>query len=143
MYATTHLALGLVIGKLTGDYQAALVGSLIMDIDHLAPAIKEKRLFNFKEFWRRSKSSSDSARSFMHGLIPWFLFSAVICFFDLRFGAIFSIAYFGHLLLDTLDDSPFYPFFPNKKINIKGFIPYYSGEELVFSIALFCAYFFI
>ena len=141
MYATTHLAMGLVIGRLTGDYQAALLGSLIIDIDHLVPAIKENRLFNFKEFWRRSKSSSDSARSFLHGLLPFIVISAIITFFDWRFGLIFAVAYLGHLVLDALDDSPFFPLYPNKKINIKGFIPYYSTEELIFSIALFSAYF--
>ena len=141
MYATTHLAMGLVIGRLTGDYQAALLGSLIIDIDHLVPAIKENRLLNFKEFWRRSKSSSDSARSFLHGLLPFIVISVLIAFFDWRFGLIFAVAYLGHLILDTLDDSPFFPFYPNKKINIKGFIPYYSTEELIFSVALFSAYF--
>lgn len=140
MYTTTHLALGLVIGKLTGDYQSALLGSLIIDIDHLAPALKERRLFDFKDLWRRSKKSTDSARSFLHGVIPWIAFSVLLSFFDLKFGLIFGLGYFGHLVLDALDDSPFHPFYPNKKINIKGFIPYYSLEELIFSITLFVAY---
>lgn len=140
MYATTHLALGLVIGRLTGDYQAALIGSLIIDIDHLVPAFKEKRIFNFKKLWLLSKSSTDSARSFLHGIFPWIGLSTLICFFDLGFGLVFALGYFGHLLLDALDDSPLFILYPSKKINIKGFIPYFSLEEFIFSVTLFCAY---
>lgn len=140
MYSTTHLAMGLIIGKLTGDYPAALLGSLIIDIDHLIPAAKEKRLFNIKEFWRRSKSFNDSARSFLHGLPAFIIISALICLFDWKFGLVFALAYLGHLILDALDDSSLPILYPNKKIDIKGFIPYYSREELLFSVVLFSAY---
>jgi membrane-bound metal-dependent hydrolase YbcI (DUF457 family) len=58
-------------------------------------------------------------------------------FFDPRFALIFAIAYLGHFLLDALDNSDFMPFYPFGKFNIKGFIPYFSKQELVFSLILF------
>jgi hypothetical protein len=42
MYSITHLALGLIIGKATGDYPAAILGSLMIDVDHFWPAFKIK-----------------------------------------------------------------------------------------------------
>ena len=144
MYTTTHLALGLIIGKLTGDYPAAILGSLIIDIDHLIPAAKEGRLFNVKELWKRSRVPEGGGRSYFHGIIPWALISVVICLIDLRFGLVFTLAYLGHLIFDALDNSDFWPLYPfNRKINIKGFVPYYSRQELIFSIMLFLAYFMI
>ncbi len=137
MYSTTHLALGLIIGKISGDYPAALIGSLAIDIDHLIPAIKNKKSFNLKKFWNKTKDYKDSSRSYLHSLFSWFLISLIIFFFDSDFAIIFSIAYLGHFVLDALDNSSFYPFYPFKNFDIKGFIPYYSFRELVFSIFLF------
>lgn len=137
MYSTTHLALGLIIGKISGDYPAALIGSLAIDIDHLIPAIKQKVSLNFKKFWNKTKDYKDSSRSYLHSIFSWIILSLIIFLIDSRFGLVFSIAYLGHFILDALDNSHFYPFFPIKKFNIKGFIPYYSIKELVFSLALF------
>ena len=135
MYTSTHLALGLIIGKATGDYSAALWGSLIIDVDHLIPAI-EKKIFNFKKLWKRFHSSKDSSRSYFHSIFSWAIVSLVICLIDFNFGIVFSLAYLGHLLLDAIDNSDFFPFYPFKKYNIKGFIPYYSKKELAFSLYL-------
>ncbi len=137
MYATTHLALGLIIGKISGDYSAALIGSLAIDIDHLFPAIKEKRFFNIREYWRRSRSYLGGDRSYFHNIFSLLFFSIVLYFFDARFAIVFAIAYLGHFLLDALDNSDFKPFLPLKNVNIKGFIPYYSKQELMFSLVLF------
>jgi membrane-bound metal-dependent hydrolase YbcI (DUF457 family) len=137
MYATTHLALGLIIGKISGDYSAALIGSLAIDIDHMFPAFQEKRLFNIKKYWEKSKDYKDSGRSYFHGIFALIFFSVILYFFDPRFALIFAIAYLGHFLLDALDNSDFMPFYPFGKFNIKGFIPYFSKQELVFSLILF------
>ncbi|MFA5643944.1 MAG: metal-dependent hydrolase [Patescibacteria group bacterium] len=137
MYSTTHLALGLIIGEITGDYTASLIGSLAIDIDHLIPAIRQNNIFNFKKIWLKSKSSKDSSRSYFHSFFSWAFFSLVIMLINFRFGLVFSLAYLGHFLLDALDNSDFYPFYPFKKINIRGFIPYYSRQELIFSLFLF------
>lgn len=136
MYSTTHLILGLVIGKVSGDYTASLLGSLIIDIDHLIPAIEERSIFNFKKIWKKTKEYSDSSRSYFHSFFSWGFFSVIVSLIDLKFGLIFSMAYLGHFLLDAIDNSDFYPFYPFKNVNIKGFIPYYSRKELVFSLFL-------
>lgn len=137
MYITTHLALGLIIGKITGNYPAALVGSLAVDLDHMFPAISEKRFFNIKEYWRRSKDYMGGGRSYFHNIFSLIIFSGLVYFFDPRFALIFAVAYLGHFLLDALDNSGLKPFFPLSKINIKGFIPYYSKQELIFNLILF------
>ncbi len=137
MYSTTHLALGLIIGKVTGDYQAAVLGSLIIDIDHLIPNFQQKNKFILKDFWKKTKDSRDSSRSYFHSFFAWIIFSIIVCLIDYKFGLVFSLAYLGHFLLDALDDSSFYPIFPIKKFDIRGFIPYYSKEELFFSLILF------
>jgi membrane-bound metal-dependent hydrolase YbcI (DUF457 family) len=137
MYSTTHLALGLIIGKVTGNYPAAIIGSLAIDIDHLIPIIERRKPFSVKKIWQKSKKHLDSSRSYFHSVFAWIFFSAIFCLIDLQFGIIFSIAYLGHFLLDALDNSTFYPFYPFKKIVILGFIPYYSRKELYFSLALF------
>lgn len=137
MYSTTHLALGLIIGKISGDYSAALIGSLAIDIDHMFPAFQEKRLFNIREYWRRSLSEKDCPRSYFHGIFALIFFSVILYFFDPRFALVFAIAYFGHFVLDALDNSDFMPLYPFSKFNIKGFIPYFSKQELIFSLILF------
>lgn len=137
MYITTHLALGLIIGNISGDYAAALIGSLAIDVDHLFPAAKEKRLFNIKEYWRKSRSYKDSGRSYFHSIFALIFFSVILYFFAPQFAIVFAIAYLGHFILDALDNSDFIPFYPLSKFNIKGFIPYYSKQELIFSLMLF------
>jgi membrane-bound metal-dependent hydrolase YbcI (DUF457 family) len=141
MYGTTHLALALIIGKVSGDYSAALLGSLVIDIDHFMPFIEKRKKFKLKEFWQDMQESKNSygeiSRSYLHSFFSWALLSLIICLINLRFGLIFSLAYLGHFLLDAIDDSDFYPFYPIEKFNIKGFIPYFSKKELFFSLILF------
>lgn len=137
MYGTTHLALGLIIGKITGNYQAAILGSLLLDLDHLVPVFKDRAKFSFKKFWKKTKDYKDNSRNYFHSVFAWLFFSIIICLIDYEFALVFSLAYLGHFLLDALDNSPFYPFYPFKKVNIYGFIPYYSREELFLNIALF------
>jgi len=145
MYGTTHLALGLIIGKLSGNYPAAILGSVIIDIDHFIPFIEKKKNFKLMKFWRDMQKSGpgDSSRSYLHSFFAWAFFSLIICWIDLNFGLIFSLAYLGHFLLDAIDDSDFYPFYPIKKFNIKGFIPYFSRKELFFSLVLFFLFAFV
>lgn len=136
MYITTHLVLGLIIGKITGNYQAAISGSLLIDLDHFIPILKDKAKFSFKKFWKKTKDYKDDSRTYFHSFFAWLFFSIIICLINYEFGLVFSLAYLGHFLLDALDNSSFYPLYPFKKINISGFMPYYSREELFLNIAL-------
>ncbi len=137
MYGITHLALGLIIGKATGDYPAAILGSLLIDVDHLWPAFKDKELFNLKKLLKRTTNSTDTSRCFFHNIFSWIILSVGACLINFHFGWVFSLAYLGHLILDAIDSSPFFPFFPIKKFNIIGFISYCSKKEVVFSLILF------
>jgi len=143
MYSTAHVAAGLIIGKLTGDYATAIIGATAADFDHLIPFVKSKVLFSFKKMWHATTKSEDSSRNHLHSIYAWVLISAIIMVFNFRTGWIFAAAYLSHFLLDLLDDSDFFPFFPSKKVNIKGFIGYFSRKEFVFTVALVLVYLFI
>ena len=52
MFIVAHAAAGLIIGKVTNNYPIALVGSLVIDIDHLVPYVKHKVIFNPGKFWK-------------------------------------------------------------------------------------------
>lgn len=137
MYGITHLALGLIIGQASGDYPAALLGSLLIDLDHLWPAFRDGELFNWKKFFKRTTDHQDNSRCFLHSIFSWLILSLAAGLISFHFAWVFSLAYLGHLILDAADNSPFFPFFPSKKINLVGFISYYSKKEAVFSLMLF------
>ena len=50
MYFPSHIAAGLVIGKLTGDYTTAVIASVFPDIDHLYAFIKHDYFKNWRKF---------------------------------------------------------------------------------------------
>lgn len=141
MYSTAHLALGLIIGKATGDYPTAIISSVAIDLDHLIPHAKKGFLFKWGKIWQEAKSAHDSSRSYLHSFFGWAVLSGLICLFDLEIGLIFSLGYLGHFFLDTLDNSDFWPIFPIKKYNVKGFIGYYSKGEFFFTLLLYLIFF--
>jgi len=145
MTIPTHLALGLLIGKISGNYQISLLVSLAPDIDHLISYTKHGVLFHPKKFWKTVTDVNDpweDQRSFLHNLIVWFVLSLIAIFLNKTIGIIFASAYLGHLLLDALDNSDYYPFYPNK-FRIKGPIVYASRSEFVLFVALLLTFFFI
>jgi len=143
MYSTAHLAAGLIIGKVTGDYPTAIISSVAIDLDHLVPFAKEGALKNLKHFWSKTKSAHDSSRSYLHSFFAWALITGTICLFNMPVGLVFGLGYLGHFLLDAIDNSEFYPFYPIKKWDTKGFIGYYSKAELIFTVILFAIFFII
>jgi len=141
MYSTSHLAAGLIIGKLTGDYPTAIISAVAIDLDHLIPHVKNKIIFNVKEMLKVAKSTHESSRSYLLSFIAFFALTSLIALFSLKVGLVFGLGYLSHFLLDAIDDDDFYPFFPWKKFNTRGFIGYYSKAELIFTIILFGVYF--
>ena len=138
MFLLAHLIAGLLIGKIFGNYITALLGALILDIDHLIPYIKHNIIFNFKKFWKTITNSKDpygNQRNYLHSIFSWIIISFVIILFNFYIGLVFSLAYFSHLLLDALDSSDFYPFYP-LRYNLKGPIKYLSIEEHIFTFCL-------
>lgn len=145
MFFLAHLAIGLIIGKLTQNYSVALASALLIDIDHLIPYIKHKVIFNSKKFWKTVTNSHDSygnQRNYLHSIFAFISINLGIFLFDYRIGIVFSLGYLSHLLLDALDSSDFHPFYPIKW-NVRGPIKYLSKTEFAFTLILFVIFFFI
>lgn len=135
----THILLGAIIGKVTGDPVAAIAVSVLVDVDHLYSYAKHKVLFTFKKFWKVVTDQSDpygDQRGYLHNIIIAAVISALSFFVSKKFGIVFSSAYFGHLLLDMLDTSDYFIFYPSTTVNVKGFIDYYSKGEVILDVAL-------
>mgnify|MGYP001559157947 FL=1 len=69
MFLFAHLFAGLIIGKIYGNYLIAIVGALIIDLDHLIPYIKNKIIFNPKKLWKTITNSKDpygNQRNYLH-----------------------------------------------------------------------------
>ena len=80
MFIAAHLAIGLIIGKITNNYLFALIGALIIDIDHLIPYIKHKLIFNAKKFWKTVTDPKDpygNQRNYLHSFFAWAIISII------------------------------------------------------------------
>jgi membrane-bound metal-dependent hydrolase YbcI (DUF457 family) len=146
MTTPTHTLVGLIIGKLTGDYSTALIGSLAMDLDHAVSHYRHG-LFSKPRKWLQTmlnqKDSWGDQRSFLHSIFSWVIISLILLAINFHIGLVFSIAYFFHLILDLLDQSDFWPFFPFKKLVVKGPVGYFSKQEIIFDIMLIVVFFLV
>ena len=145
MFFLAHLALGLIIGKISGHYWIALIGSLAIDIDHIIPYVRHGVIFNWKKFWKTVTSADDpygNQRNYLHSLFTWFILSAIAFLINSSVETVFSIAYLSHLVLDALDNSDFYPLYP-LRFNVRGPIVYFSRAEWIITLLLFLIYFII
>ncbi|MDO8482141.1 MAG: metal-dependent hydrolase [bacterium] len=142
----THILAGLIIGKLTGDYTAALTGSLFMDLDHLISYHQNGILFKPRAILHESLTEKDpwgSQKNILHSVQAWLLISLLLVAINVHFGLIFSLAYLVHLILDALNGDV-YPFYPYKKFQIKKpIIRYLSKKEGVFALCLSLVFVFL
>lgn len=139
MFVPAHLFAGLILGKISGIYTVALIGAVLIDLDHIWIYLRHKILFNPKKLWKTITDPKDkygNQRNFLHSFITWIIISALILFVDYRIGFVFSLAYLSHLTLDLLDGSDFYLFYPFEKFKVKGPIKYFSREEIVITLIL-------
>ena len=139
MFIGAHIAAGLIIGKITHNYSLALTGALLIDVDHLIPYVKHKVIFSPKKFWKTVTNPSDpygNQRNYLHSVFTWMLVSAMVFLIDYNVGLVLSLAYLSHLVLDLLDGSDFYPFYPFK-FRFIGPVKYLSKYELLFTLVLF------
>jgi len=146
MYLTAHLITALIIGKLTKNYLAAIIGAFLIDIDHLIPFIKHGDIFNFKKLWQvvaEGKHIYNNPEKYLHSVFVWALISLVAVFINFYFGIILSVAYLSHLFLDALDGPNYYFFYPLARIKIKGPVRYLSLSELFLTIILLGIYLFL
>ena len=139
MTLPTHVLAGLIIGKITGDFPTALAGSLAMDLDHTISYFRHGILFKPRQLWKAIHDEADpwgDQRNFLHSIFSWIVISIVLLTINFNFGLVFSIAYFFHLVFDALDSADYYPFFPFREFVIKGFVKYFSKQEIIFDICL-------
>lgn len=139
MFLPTHLAAGLIIGKLTGDYPAAVTASLAMDLDHLFAYYRAGILFKFKSILKAVEGYDIGLpqRNFFHNIFFFIIVSALAFVIDFKTGLVLSLAYFCHLAMDSMDNSNYYPFYPDKKINLHGPVKYFSAQDMILSVVLF------
>jgi len=139
MFLPTHLAAGLIIGKLTGNYEVSLLGSVIMDLDHLLAYYQAGILFKFKKVFIASTNKVDIGmpqRNYFHNIFFCLAVSVMLMVINFSAGLVFFIAYAIHLILDSLDNSGLYPAYPNLKIYFHGPIKYFSKQEVVIAAIL-------
>lgn len=146
MILSTHLAVGLIISKLSGDYNASLLGSVVMDLDHFIAYYRTGILLKFRKILIATTGRDDIGlpqRNFFHNIFFCLLVSAVISAINFSAGLVFGAAYFCHLILDALDSENYYPLYPSLKINLRGPIKYFSRQEFIFTFILLLIFFII
>lgn len=142
MTLPSHILLGTVIGRMTGDYTTAIAVSAAIDIDHLRSYIKSGVLFDLDRLRKTVLDTEDpygDQRGYLHNILIAIPITLLVYLISPTIGTVFGIAYGGHLLLDALDKSDYWPLYPYKGINIKGFVEYFSPTEIFFDIFLLIA----
>ena len=143
MIYPTHLAAGLIIGKLTGNYPVAITAAMIIDLDHGISYFRNGILFQPKKLFAALTDTRDpwgGQRHFLHNPLSWLIASSLSLIFLPAIWLPLSAGYLSHLVLDALDSSDFFPFYPHKKINLKGPIKYFSKQEFLFTAVLLLIY---
>ena len=124
---------------MTGDFPTALAGSLVMDLDHTISYFRNGILFKPRQLFKVIQDEADpwgDQRNFLHSIFSWVVIFFLLLTINSNFVLVFSIAYLFHLILDALDSSDFYPFFPFNKFVIRGFVKYFSKQEIIFDVCL-------
>lgn len=143
MTLPTHAITGLLIGTLTGHPVAGLIVGCFPDVDHMYSYVKHGYLKDWKTFYTNAFSKDDVSgdqRNILHNIIIAALICSIVFIVAPKFITVFSLAYISHLLLDALDTSDYFPLYPSKVLNIKGFIDFYSHQEMVLFIGLLLIY---
>lgn len=144
MNLPAHIGTGLIIGKLTGNYLLATIAATAVDLDHLLPYARDRILLKPKKLIKALFDENypcHGQRNYLHNVLVWLIISLVIMISNFQLGFIVSISYLSHLILDSLDSADYHPFYPYKKINLKGPVQFFSMQEGAFSILLFLVYF--
>jgi len=146
MFLPTHLAAGLIIGKLTGNYPVSLIGSVVFDFDHLLAYYRAGILFKFRKIFNAVTNKINIGipqRNYFHNIFFCLLAVVIVLAINFSAGLVFGVAYICHLFLDSLDNSNYYPFYPNLKINLRGPVKNWSKQEFIFALILLITFFII
>lgn len=133
-----HLILGIILGKLSGNYVFFILGSVFPDFDHIYIIFKNK-FFDIKQIKDSIKFEKKFGVKYktplFHSILGLILFSIIIYFFS-KIGALyFAVAYFIHLIIDWIDIDKKYYLYP-LKIKFKGVLPIWSKSEKILTIIL-------
>jgi len=132
-----HLLLGILLGKIFGNYLFFIIGSVFPDIDHLYILIKNKvpikKVIDSIKFEEKYKLRYKTA--LFHSLLGLSIFSSIILLINWKGTLIFATAYFLHLLIDWLDIDEKYYLYPFK-IKFKGILPIWSKAEQILTLAI-------
>lgn len=143
MTLPSHILLGMIVGKVTGNYALAIATSIIPDVDHLNSYVKSGVISNWDKFRKTVFDREDpygDQRGYLHNVLVWGTVSTCLYFWLNTVALPIIFGWLGHLILDALDNSEYWPFFPNKKISIRGPIKYASFQELMLSVLLVIVY---
>jgi membrane-bound metal-dependent hydrolase YbcI (DUF457 family) len=144
MTLPTHLMAGLILGKITGNYPLSIGIGVGIDVDHVFSYFKNGILLKPKKFLKTIFNKDDpygDQRFILHNVLVFILLSMIVLMFNRTIGVVFALAYFSHIFLDALDSSDYFPFFPNKKLNLHGPIKYFSKQEFTVFLLLIVVFF--
>ncbi len=140
MTLPTHLALGGIIGAITGQPILALVASALIDVDHLGVYYHHGVLKDPRLFWKTITQTEDpysGQRGHLHSVFTLSLIMAFSLLFAPLYAATISFSHLGHLLLDALDSADYWPFYPFQAVNIRGPVGFFSRyEAFVFTVLI-------
>ena len=132
MTLPTHLALGGIIGAITGHPILAIAISALIDIDHLGIYYRHNILKSPRLFWQTITTTADpygGQRGYLHSVFGFM----VVGMFSLIITPIYALtlilSHLGHLVLDALDSADYWPMYPFKKINFRGPVGFFSKHE--------------
>ncbi|MBS3112954.1 metal-dependent hydrolase [Candidatus Woesearchaeota archaeon] len=144
MLFTTHILSALLLGKYLGHTGAIVLGSTLIDFDHIFDMIVKGKKHGFRrtlEVLFTPYPEEDESRTVFHSILGWLVISAVLYAIMPSFGIYFSAGYLLHLVLDSLDTSRLRLFYP-QKYDIRGWVEYNSLTEYILAIIMFIIYFF-
>lgn len=133
-----HLLIGILLGKIFGNYFLFIFGSIFPDLDHIYILLKKRIPFNkiIDSIKFEEKYNLKYKTPFFHSLLGLLIFSgAVLILFNRESALIFAIAYFLHLLIDWADIDEKYYLYPTK-IKFKGILPIWSKVEQILTLIL-------
>ncbi len=146
MTLPSHFLVGVAVGSITGHYPAAIITSVVFDLDHLFFYYTRNLLFRPLKVLTKAleeKVYIKGQRGIFHSIFSLVAISTIFLLIDFSLGMTVFLAYFFHLLLDALDESPFYPFYPLKKMELSGPVIYASFGEVTLLVLLGLAYYLI
>jgi membrane-bound metal-dependent hydrolase YbcI (DUF457 family) len=144
MSIPVHIAMGILIGKVTGNYTLSLLAATVVDLDHGISYARNGILFSPRKLMDAIVNEHDpwgNQRNILHNVFIWGILSAVSFAGGFQMGLAITLGYLSHLILDAMDTADYYPFFPSKKVNLKGSIIYFSRHETVFVAIIAAVYF--